>query len=109
MLVYQAVFVGTLAGVPLVWLWVTPDLAGLLFLLSMGILATVGQWVGVQALRLGEASVVGNIEYVKLIYAAVLGYLLFNEVPDVYTIAGAVIIVGSSAYIFHRETLQKKG
>ena len=108
LLIYQALFVGVLAGIPLFWLWVTPDLAGVLFLLAMGALATVGQWVGVKALRLGEASVVGNIEYIKLVYAAILGFLLFGEVPDIYTITGAAIIVGASIYIFHRETLQKK-
>ncbi len=104
LLVYQALFVGALAGVPLYWLWVTPDLSGLLLLLTMGVLATVGQWVGVKALRLGEASVVGPIEYSKLIYAAILGFMLFNEVPDGFTITGAVVIIGSSIYIFQRET-----
>jgi len=108
LLIYQALFVGALAGVPLFWLWVTPDLNGVLFLLGMGIVATVGQWVGVKALRLGEASVIGNIQYMQLIYAAILGYFLFKEVPDIYTIAGAAIIVGASVYIFHRETLSKK-
>ena len=103
LLVYQAVFVGTLAGIPLLWLWVTPDLGGLIFLLAMGVLATMGQWVGVKALRLGEASVVGNMEYTKLIYAAVLGLVLFNEIPDIYTLLGAGIIVGSAIYIFQRE------
>jgi drug/metabolite transporter (DMT)-like permease len=105
LLVYQAVFVGVLAGVPLFWLWVTPDLIGLLFLLAMGLLATIGQWVGVKALRLGEASVVSNIEYVKLIYGTALGFLVFSEIPDHYTITGAAIIIGSSVYMFHRESL----
>jgi drug/metabolite transporter (DMT)-like permease len=104
LLVYQAVFVGVLAGVPMFWFWKTPDLYGFLFLAAMGVLATIGQWVGVKALRLGEASVVGNIEYVKLIYAAVLGYLLFQEIPDNYTITGALVIVGSAVYMYHRES-----
>ncbi|WP_108816014.1 DMT family transporter [Loktanella sp. Alg231-35] len=106
LLVYQSVFVGALAGIPLMWLWVTPDFFGWVFLLAMGVLATLGQWVGVLALRLGEASVVGNIEYSKLIYAAVLGFVLFNERPDSYTILGACIIIGSSIYIFRREQLR---
>ncbi len=108
LLVYQSVFVGALAGVPLFWLWITPDFAGTMFLLAMSVLATVANWVGVKALRLGEASVVGNIQYMQLIYAAILGFFFFNEVPDNYTIAGATIIIGSSIYIFHRETLSKK-
>lgn len=103
LLVYQSIFVGVLAGVPLIWLWTTPDLHGLMLLLTMGVLATIGQWIGVKALRLGEASVVGSIEYSKLIYTAIFGYALFDEVPSIYTIIGACIIIGSSLYIFHRE------
>jgi len=106
LLVYQSIFVGALSGVPLIWFWKTPDLQGLLLLLAMGVLATVGQWVGVKALRLGEASVVGNMEYSKLIYAAILGYVLFGEIPDAYTLAGASIIISSSVYIFHREAMR---
>ncbi|MCP5088515.1 MAG: DMT family transporter [Rhodobacteraceae bacterium] len=109
LLVYQAVFVGALAGAPLFWLWVTPGLTGFIFLLAMAVVATVGQWVGVKALRLGEASIVGNIEYTNLIYAAIFGFFLFGEVPDVYTITGAVIIVGSSMYIYHREAFLDRG
>lgn len=108
LLIYQAVFVGVLAGLPLIWLWVTPDMPGLLFLMAMGVVATAGQWVGVKALRLGEASVIGNIQYVQLIYAAILGFLIFGEVPDRYTLIGATIIIGSSIFLLHRETLAKE-
>ncbi len=105
LLVYQSLFVGMLAGVPLFWLWVTPDLNGTLFLLAMGVIAAAGNWVGVKALRIGEASVVGSIEYTQLVYAAILGFLLFSEIPDIYTIVGAAIIIGSSLYMFHRQVL----
>jgi len=107
LLVYQSLFVGALAGVPLYWLWVTPDLSGTLLLLAMGVIAAAGNWVGVKALRLGEASVVGNIEYTQLVYAVILGFFLFKEVPDIYTIIGAAIIVWSSIYIFRRQALSK--
>ncbi|MFT5000713.1 MAG: drug/metabolite transporter (DMT)-like permease [Planctomycetota bacterium] len=74
----------------------------------MGILATVGQWVGVKALKLGEASVVGNMEYTKLIYAGLFGFVLFSEVPDVYKLIGASIIIGAAIYIFRREAVRKE-
>jgi len=108
LMVYQSLFVGVMAGVPLIWLWQTPDWAGLLLLVSMGVLATVAQWIGVRALRLGEVSVIGPIEYMKLIYAAILGYALFGELPDGYTILGAAIIVGSSGYMMMREARAKR-
>lgn len=105
LLLYQAVFVGVLAGIPLFWLWVTPDLFGFLFLLAMGVVAATGQWIGVMALRLSEASVVGTIHYVQLVYASLFGFFLFDEIPDFYTMLGAAIIIGSSVYMVHREAL----
>jgi drug/metabolite transporter (DMT)-like permease len=109
LLFYQAVFIGLLAGVPMFWLWVTPDFEGFMLLVLMGVVAAGAQWAGIQALRLGEASVVGNIDYSQLIWAALFGYLLFSEVPDVPVIAGAAVIIGASVYVFHRERLQKSG
>jgi drug/metabolite transporter (DMT)-like permease len=108
LLIYQALFVGILAGLPLFWLWTTPDLIGILFLLAMGVVAAAANWAGVKALRLGEASVVGNIHYMQLIYAAILGLFLFNEVPDIYTILGAAFIIGSSIYIVRREVTKNQ-
>lgn len=75
------------------------------FLMGIGVFATLAQWAGIKALRFGEASVVGNMEYSKLIYAAVLGYLLFDEEPDTPTIAGGIIIIASMLYMLHREAL----
>jgi len=108
LMVYQSVVVGILAAIPLIWLWKTPDFSQLLFLLSLGLLASAAQWIGVKALRLGEASVLGNIEYTKLIYAAALGYILFREIPDAYTLIGAAIIISSSYYIFRRESRHQR-
>lgn len=105
LLVYQALFVGLMAGLPLFWLWTTPDLFGLAFLLGMGVLATMANWIGVKALRLGEVSVVSNIDYSQLIFAAILGFFLFGEIPDAYTLIGATIIIGSALFILHRERL----
>lgn len=106
LLAYQAIFVGVLAGLPLFWLWVTPTLSDLVFLLAMGAVAAIAQWIGVRALRLGEVSLIGNIEYMKLVYAMLFGYALFAEVPDGHTLLGAAIIVGSSIYLLHRERIR---
>lgn len=108
LLVYQAIALGVVAGVPLFWFWQTPDLAGTLLMLAIGLVSAVGSWVSIQSLRLGEASVISNIQYMKLIYGAILGYFLFNEIPDIYTIVGAAIIIASSIYIYRREALRKK-
>jgi len=66
-------------------------------------LATLAQWFGVRVMRLGEASVIGNVDYTQLIWAAIIGYLVWQDFPDAYTLIGAAIIIGSSLYIFRRE------
>ncbi|KZL14444.1 Riboflavin transporter [Pseudovibrio sp. Ad37] len=104
---YQAVFVGLMAGVPMFWLWKTPDLFGLLLLTIMALIATLGQWVGIKALRLGEASVVGSVEYISLIYAALLGLVLFSELPDTFTLIGAAVIIFSALYMMQKEHRRK--
>ena len=48
------------------------------------------------------------MQYMQLIYAAILGYFLFEEIPDGYTIAGAAVIIGASIFIFHRRPCQKE-
>lgn len=108
LLFYQALFIGLLAGIPLFWLWTAPDLNDLLFLLAMGLVATLAQWAGVKALKLGEASVVSNIQYSQLIYAAIFGFVFFDEIPDGYTVIGACVIIMSALYIVYREALRKR-
>ena len=73
----------------------------------MGVLATIGQWVGIKSLRLGEASVIGNIQYTSLIVAGVLGFFIFDEIPDTRTLTGAAVIIFSSLYLLHRESRNK--
>ncbi|MEM9602267.1 MAG: DMT family transporter [Pseudomonadota bacterium] len=103
LLAWQSICIGAIAAAPMPWVWQTPDAHGAALLLAIGVLSSVGQWIGVSALRHGEASVVGNVEYTKLLYAAVLGYALFDEVPDAWTGVGAAIIVAAGGYLFHRE------
>lgn len=107
LLAYQTVFVGLFAAVPMIWLWKTPDLSGWILLVCVGLLAVPAQWIGVAAVRLGESSLLANIQYAKLIYAGLLGFFIFDEIPDQFTLLGAVIIIGSAFYIFHREAKAK--
>lgn len=108
LLAYQALAFGIVAAIPLYWVWHQPDLQGFLFLIAFGLISTIAQWLGVLSFRFGEASVVGNIDYMNLVYATAFGYLLFDEIPDWQTMAGAGLIIGASAYIMHRESLKRR-
>ncbi|MEE9320576.1 MAG: DMT family transporter [Granulosicoccus sp.] len=104
LLSYQALFVGLASGIAMLWLWLPPTLADIAFMLGIGIVATIGQWLGIMALRAGEASVVGSIEFMKLVYAAILAFLFFSEIPDKYTLAGAALIVLSALFMLKKES-----
>ncbi|GAB1621127.1 DMT family transporter [Agarivorans albus] len=92
-LAYQAVFVGVLAAIGAWFNWLTPSLYELMLLLAVGILSSIAQWFGVTAYKYGEANVVSNIEYVKMIYAICLGYFCFGEVPNQLAVLGAGILM----------------
>jgi drug/metabolite transporter (DMT)-like permease len=109
LLAFQTIVIGGIAAVSMVWFWKTPDLTGWMLLLGVGLLSAPAQWIGVTAVRLGESSLLANIQYSKLIYAGILGYLFFNEVPDGYTVLGACVIIASAFYIFHREAARARG
>ncbi len=57
---------------------------------------------------MGEASAVAPMEYVRVLVAAVLGMIFFNEFPTLWTITGAAIIIGSTLYTVRRSAAKKQ-
>jgi drug/metabolite transporter (DMT)-like permease len=99
----------TVAGLPFAFLaWKAPDLPSLLLLLGMGFAGVGAQSCYVRALSMGEASLLGVIDYVRLPLAIGLGFVLFHETPDVMMLAGAAVIIGSTLYITWRESRLEK-
>jgi drug/metabolite transporter (DMT)-like permease len=88
---------------PTVWVWQTPTAEEWFFLVMIGLTTTAAMVCFVRGLAVGEASIVGPMEYTRLIYAALLGYFLFAEIPVIWTWIGAAIIVASALYIARRE------
>lgn len=73
-----------------------------------GFLLSGAHYALIESFRLGEAAVVAPFKYSSLIWAILLGYLVFGDLPDGWTIMGASIVVGAGLYILHRETSLKK-
>ena len=103
LLAYQSIVIGAVIAGPALWLWRAPDAAGWALLVAIGAVSVVAQWLGVQSYRAGEASVVTGVEFTKVIYASVLGVMLFGEWPEAATLAGAAVIISASAYTIWRE------
>ena len=89
---------------PFNYAWPTPTQFGLA--LVLGCLASAGQWMVVLAHRQAPASVLAPFSYVQLLWAVVLGYLVFAAVPDRWTLLGAGIIIASGLYTAHRERVR---
>ena len=72
-------------------------------LAGMGIVGAGAHNCFLRAYRVGEATAMAPIDYTRLLFAGVAGFLFFGTVPDIYTIVGAVIIAATSFYIAQRE------
>lgn len=92
--------------IPAYFQWVMPNLQEMIFIVMIGSLMSVMQWLFIQALRVGEAAAIAPVEYVRLLYAGVIGVIFFAEIPTVWTLSGAAIIVASTLYTMHRNTVK---
>ena len=72
-------------------------------MLAIGVMSYASQLLNIYAYSWGEASVLASLDYVRLLYATLLGYLVFNTLPGPYTWIGTVVIIGASLYTVHRE------
>lgn len=87
--------------------WVTPTWHDIAFGLFIGVASTFGQWIVVLAFRYADASVLAPFSYTQLLWVSLLGFLIFGEVPDVWTVTGAAFIVASGLYTAHRERVRR--
>jgi drug/metabolite transporter (DMT)-like permease len=83
--------------------WVVPDLSTLGLLLGAGILITVGYYAAIIAMRHGDVAVVAPFRYTVIVFAIIVGYLVWGDVPDLLTLAGTAIIIATGIYTFYRE------
>ncbi|MCX7889589.1 MAG: DMT family transporter [Rhodobacteraceae bacterium] len=92
----------TTAMLPWIWQPVAPGDAWAFGLI--GVLGGVAQIFFVRAFTLAEASAIAPFGYVGLVFAAFWGFVAFGEVPDIWTILGALVIAAAGIYVWHRET-----
>lgn len=89
------------------FVWVTPTWHDIAFGVLIGLASTAGQWIVVLAFRYADASVLAPFSYTQLLWVSLLGFFVFGEVPDIYTVTGAVFIVSSGLYTAHRERIRR--
>ncbi|MEX2453425.1 MAG: DMT family transporter [Rhodospirillaceae bacterium] len=93
---------------PAAYVWVDPTPLEWLQLTLIAIFTAIGMNFFVRGFAIGESSLMGPMEYVRIIFAALAGYFIFTELPDIWTWIGAAIIVASTLYITRHEARQGK-
>jgi drug/metabolite transporter (DMT)-like permease len=101
----------TLAGVVFTLLhgdWSVPSVHLLALLALAAVMTLIGFQCVILALRVGDVSSVAPMRYSQMLYAMLLGYLVFGDVPDAMMVLGAGVIVLSGIYTFHRERVRDR-
>lgn len=100
---WMAIMMTPMALLPAIPYWTTPSLADIGWLATAGLLGAFAQWALTQALRTGSTNAVMPIDFLRLVWGALIGFAIFTEVPDIYTWVGGVVIFGSSMWLAWRE------
>jgi len=88
--------------------WVTPDATGWALLAALGLVGSLAHFAWSRAMVLAPAAALQPFTYLLIVYATVTGWLIFGDLPDRWTIAGAALIVCSGLYAFHRERVRAR-
>ncbi|WP_198883495.1 DMT family transporter [Acuticoccus mangrovi] len=83
--------------------WVVPSWSDAAMLVMIGVLGGVGQIMVTQAFQHAEASLIAPFEYTSMIWVIAIGYLVFGEIPTIYVVIGAAIVIGSGIFVIFRE------
>lgn len=107
---YMVLLMTPLSLVPAVFVWEWPTWHQLFFLVLVGGFGTLGHLSMTQAIKLAPTNAVMPIDFVRLIWVAIIGYFIFGEVPDIFIWVGGAMIFASGLWIAHSENeIRKSG
>jgi drug/metabolite transporter (DMT)-like permease len=104
LMAWSAVLGFVLAIPPAMFSWRWPNLRDLVLLCGMGVLGTITQACYINGMSEGDAAAMAPIDYTRLVFAVILGYALFSDIPNTMTMLGAGIVMASTIYITLRES-----
>jgi drug/metabolite transporter (DMT)-like permease len=88
--------------------WIGPNTEGWLIMVLLGVTSNLGHFSMIKAYEHAPAPTVVPFTYANLLWMTLFGYVLFSDLPDLWTLSGAFIVAGSGLYIFHRENKPSK-
>ena len=108
-LAYSALVGAIVTSLVVPFFWVQPDAAGWLAIVGLGLFGGIGHFALIKALESAPAATVTPFGYAALLWATMFGFVIFGDLPDLWTVVGAAVIVASGIYIFHRERAARAG
>jgi drug/metabolite transporter (DMT)-like permease len=106
---YVTVLMLPMTLLPAIFVWEMPRADLWVWLVFIGVIGTLGQLIVTEAMKLADMTALMPFDFLKLVWAAFLGIILFAEIPDALTWVGGAIVFGSSLYIAWREATLRKG
>jgi len=91
----------------MIFFWTKVDGKGAVLLTALCLLSIMAHGLIIKALSLASVTMVQPFTYLALVWSVVLGYLVFSELPDYFTIIGSVVVVSSGLFVLHRERVRK--
>jgi len=108
-LLYSALIGTVVTTLALPFFWQMPSVIEWLLMIGMGLLGGVGHFALIKSLTIAPPATVAPFTYTNLIWATMFGFAVFGDLPDRWTVVGAIIIVSSGLYIYHREHIKAQG
>ncbi|MEP1090495.1 MAG: DMT family transporter [Rhizobiaceae bacterium] len=100
---WMGIFLGLFSIGPALWVWQTPSLVDIGWLVLIGLFGSMAQVSLAQSLKETDPTAIMPFDFLKLIWTALIGIWFFAEIPDIFTWLGAAVIFSSGLYITHRE------
>jgi drug/metabolite transporter (DMT)-like permease len=102
-------WVGALASTPFgIMAWKPPTSEAWIFMAALSVTGLIGHMLLILALEYAPASTLQPLNYILLVWATLMGYVLFHQLPDGPTLIGGAVIVSSGLFVMFRERIRKR-
>ncbi len=106
---WSALGIGIAMALPGIYYWQPPTVTEWGLLAALAVVSYFGQRCNIFAYKHGEASLLASLDYVRLLWATLFGFLVFGDFPGVPTWVGASIVVAAAVFTIYRETRRGRG
>lgn len=100
---FLMIYMTPLATIPALFVWTTPTLEQVVYMIAIGFCGALNQRFMSRAFAASEATAILPFDFARLPFAAIIGWIVFAELPDIWVWVGGTAIFGASLYIAHRE------